>query len=662
MVTIKDVAKCAGVSVATVSHVLNKTRYVSQDLVDAVEEAIDELHYTPLRKSNVQLMNNNAVGVIVPDLSVEYYSAFANDVAEIMWQKGITTVVLDSCEKINLEQKNFALLSRQSNISGIIFMPLSNNVPFKTSKVRKPYIVVGKIPDKQKSDIVLPEYEKAAYEAAAYLIRSGHETIGLVLSDRTVTTCNKEYYEGYRSAHRNYRIGVREDSIFFEDDIKQKSIKILFQKFSAVICATDRITTRLLYCLERAELMCPEDLSVVSLEYGMKCHVYQPAITLIGAEPRRLAKEACELLTKPKTEHVSNNLLVRVPNKTIIGASTKIIGRGPFGEKLDQKGDIYLTEEEIQQVRRGNYKGALLFQFSGKRWMRLIDQAVRTVFEKLNIQLIGTFDAASNSTEFINRVREVMVHKPDFLLCAAANDKETEDIYKEIAESGVKLFFIGRVPKGMQKENYECCIVSNEQESGYNCAKILNDYFKGQPANVGLLTCSSSYISGKDRDKAAKRAFEEQFPHLRIIAHEKFTLKNYAYEVCMKMVKEFPDIQGIYVTWEDPAIQTISALMDAGREDIKIVTGDLDTEVAQDMANNHLVIGLSAQLPYAQGEAVSYAAANVLLGKSISKVIGVAPLLVTSENLEDAWYIMTKEKAPRSIAASLLNVKNEERN
>ncbi|HCS75254.1 MAG TPA: hypothetical protein DIW17_15435, partial [Clostridiales bacterium] len=184
----------------------------------------------------------------------------------------------------------------------------------------------------------------------------------------------------------------------------------------------------------------------------------------------------------------------------------------------------------------------------------------------------------------------------------------------------------------------------------------------GQPANVGLLTCSSSYISGKDRDKAAKRAFEEQFPHLRIIAHEKFTLKNYAYEVCMKMVKEFPDIQGIYVTWEDPAIQTISALMDAGREDIKIVTGDLDTEVAQDMANNHLVIGLSAQLPYAQGEAVSYAAANVLLGKSISKVIGVAPLLVTSENLEDAWYIMTKEKAPRSIAASLLNVKNEERN
>lgn len=64
--------------------------------------------------------------------------------------------------------------------------------------------------------------------------------------------------------------------------------------------------------------------------------------------------------------------------------------------------------------------------------------------------------------------------------------------------------------------------------------------------------------------------------------------------------KGVPRYTGIYVTWEDPAIQTISALMDAGREDIKIVTGDLDTEVAQDVANGHLIIGMSAQMPYDQ--------------------------------------------------------------
>ena len=125
--------------------------------------------------------------------------------------------------------------------------------------------------------------------------------------------------------------------------------------------------------------------------------------------------------------------------------------------------------------------------------------------------------------------------------------------------------------------------------------KLLDDYFNKKPAKIALLTCSSSYISGRDRDIATKKVLQEQFPHLHIVAHERFTLRNYAYGACMKMIKEYPDIQGIYVTWEDPAIQTISALMDAGREDIKIVTGDLDTEVAQDVANGHLIIGMSAQ-------------------------------------------------------------------
>ena len=118
---------------------------------------------------------------------------------------------------------------------------------------------------------------------------------------------------------------------------------------------------------------------------------------------------------------------------------------------------------------------------------------------------------------------------------------------------------------------------------------------------------------------------------------------------------------GQSLTWEDPAIQTISALMDAGREDIKIVTGDLDTEVAQDVANGHLIIGMSAQMPYDQGEELAYAVANVLLGKRVSKVIGVEPLLVTAANLEEAWYVMTKEKAPQSIVNSLTETRKKEK-
>ena len=155
--------------------------------------------------------------------------------------------------------------------------------------------------------------------------------------------------------------------------------------------------------------------------------------------------------------------------------------------------------------------------------------------------------------------------KPDFILCAPANDKSTEGLYNEIARSGIRLFFIGRVPQGMRRDGYECCVVSNEQKSGYNCAKLLDDYFNKKPAKIALLTCSSDYISGRDRDIATKKVLQEQF-HICILLHTNdlhFVIMLYG--ACMKMIKEYPDIQGIYVTWEDPAIQTISALMDAGR-------------------------------------------------------------------------------------------------
>lgn len=86
----------------------------------------------------------------------------------------------------------------------------------------------------------------------------------------------------------------------------------------------------------------------------------------------------------------------------------------------------------------------------------------------------------------------------------------------------------------MRRDGYECCVVSNEQKSGYNCAKLLDDYFNKKPAKIALLTCSSSYISGRDRDIATKKVLQEQFPHLHIVAHERFTLRNYAYGACMK--------------------------------------------------------------------------------------------------------------------------------
>lgn len=653
MATIKDVANKAGVSVATVSHVLNKTRYVSPERIDAVKKAINELHYTPLRKTSVGLGRNGVIGLIVPDLSAEKNADFAHRLTINMNRYNFGVEILDSFGNSDVERENLLLMNMQSYVHGIVLIPTTDHLSTRLSKLRKPCVVVGSITVKQSVDTVLPEYEKAARQATMHLLRTGHETINLILDRRNSTTQNQEYKDGFQAAYRDNRSELPANYLFWDTDITQKNIKAKKNGASAFICANEKIATDVLFKMGEADIHCPDDISIISLEWNTCHHVHQPTITAYGTDTDLIVEKTKDILLRRIEGEKCPSLLIRIPVQKKIEAFTKIIGRGPFGEKLASKNGIYLTEEEIHRLQAGKYTSAILFQFSGKRWMRLIEQSIRNIFTKLGIQILDSFDADSNSDRFIHKAREIMSRKPDILLCAAANDRKTEDLYKEIAESDTKLFFVGRVPKGLQKQDYTSCVLSNEQESGYNCIRMLSKYFKGQPVDIGLMTYSSNYIPGRERDVAAEKAVLDLYPHLKIVAREGFTLKNYAYEVCLKMIREHPSIQGIYVTWEDPAIQTISALMDAGREDIKIVTADLDTEVAQDMANKRIVVGISAQMPYDQGEVLALAAANTLLGKPVPKVIGVPPLVVTRENLEDAWYQMTKEKAPNSIVQAL---------
>ena len=104
--TIKDVAKLAGVSIATVSHVINKTRYVSPDLVKHVEEAIEQTGYRISRKSlNIQQSKMPSIAFLVPDISSNVFSEMTRTIEEYLNDKGYALIVLSCNESIEREQK-----------------------------------------------------------------------------------------------------------------------------------------------------------------------------------------------------------------------------------------------------------------------------------------------------------------------------------------------------------------------------------------------------------------------------------------------------------------------------------------------------------------------------------------------------------------------------
>ena len=104
-VGIKDVAEMAGVSTATVSHVINKTRFVSAEVTNKVEKAMEDLSYIPnLMAKNLKVNKSNVIGLIVPDISNFFFTEIASAIENTLQKKGYNLVLCNTNENLKLEK------------------------------------------------------------------------------------------------------------------------------------------------------------------------------------------------------------------------------------------------------------------------------------------------------------------------------------------------------------------------------------------------------------------------------------------------------------------------------------------------------------------------------------------------------------------------------
>ena len=116
---------------------------------------------------------------------------------------------------------------------------------------------------------------------------------------------------------------------------------------------------------------------------------------------------------------------------------------------------------------------------------------------------------------------------------------------------------------------------------------------------------------------------------------------------------DHPEIEGLYVSWEGPTRYVLKALSDIGRNDVAVSTGDLEYNIALNMAKGGMIKAISAQCPYDQGRAAALCAVNALLGRTAPSFIGVEPMYVDNSNLVKAWQQVYKAPLPQEINTSL---------
>lgn len=333
-VSIKDIAREAGVSPTLVSFVLNgkqKQYRVSDQVAARIREVVKRLDYKPngFAKSLREGVSNT-IGVIVSDISNPFFANMVKNIETVAEENGYMALFASSDEN---SERLSNLLGRMlsKEVEGIIIVPCEGSEDTIRTLVDKrvPTVLLDRyIPDIRTNYVCL-DNRKAGYDATEALIRKGHKKIGMLCYDLKLSNM-KGRIEGYREAMEDYgmrdEIKVQYVNIEALEKSCAKSLdKMVADGCNAVVCATNSITVMCLRYIQKMKLEVPEDMDIMGFDGGNEFDFYNSPITFMTQPTETIAKKAVEILI--------NQLQSEEGFITQIEAKGKIVEHTPPGLK-----------------------------------------------------------------------------------------------------------------------------------------------------------------------------------------------------------------------------------------------------------------------------------------------------------------------------------------
>ncbi|MCD1260412.1 LacI family DNA-binding transcriptional regulator [Paenibacillus athensensis] len=654
---IKEIAKQAGVSIATVSHVVNKTRYVSPELTEKVMKVINEAEGAPgFLLRNLKTLKSDVLLCLVENLEHVGYISILRGVQAGALRHEYKLAVISPCNKGLVHE-----YIRLEKPGGLMVIPDPNRAEdvWKLKGLTIPTVVIGQRLHAEGTGGVIIDYRERASQATAHLIKCGHERI-CWFGRPDSGSMHQQFLAGYEEAL--WRGGITHDpelvvAVDSLEPINKKGLDALLagtDRPTAIVCADESITAELLKYMSVMNLKCPDDISLISLAEFAFSELLNPAITTFTHDLAEIGEQSVEKLLAKMNGVADAGKDWLAPSRITVRNSTQCIGRGPLGERSASPDTLQLSPAEIELVRAGSYSAAISFHYSGTSWARLHEKGMKDVFSELGIRILAVMDAHFDP-ELQNKQHEILLTMhPDLVISIPTDEQRTASSYKEIVRTGTRLVLINNVPEGFEREDYVSCVSVNERENGQSAGRLLGEYMtERQKTKAAFLVHGAPFFATRQRDLAAEQVLTDEFAGIELVAVESFYNEGQVFDTCYELIKRHPEIEGLYVSWEGPAMVVLQALRDLNREDIGVVTADLDVDVALNMAMGGPIKGLSAQRPYDQGRAVALAAANALIGKRVPSFIGVTPSRITVDNLLIGWQDILKERAPAQVVEAL---------
>jgi LacI family transcriptional regulator len=339
--TVTEIAGLAGVSVSTVSRVLNRSGYFSDETGKRVIEAARSLGY-PLPATNGTAARNTTtrlIGLIIPDILNVLYTGLAASVLAMLRRIGHEMVLCVSDEEERNDRYYLEMLAGKG-VDAIIYTHPAHGANSEAVRALVsagiPVVELNRRRESDLLDAVLPNNELGVFQAVEHLHTLGHQRIGFINGDLAVTN-GSERLAGYLNAVR--RFGLDDDPLLvrsgsFTRDYGEEAAEALLtmgRPPTAILAGSNRLALGLLTVVGRHGLCIPDDLSVIAYNDAEWLAAWNPPITSVGIAVNEMAQLAVDLVVrrlqygytdfKPLTYHLSNSLIMRSSCRRIEGDS-----------------------------------------------------------------------------------------------------------------------------------------------------------------------------------------------------------------------------------------------------------------------------------------------------------------------------------------------------
>jgi LacI family transcriptional regulator len=307
MATMNDVARVADVSIATVSHVINGTRFVSAERAERVHAAMHQLGYTPdATARSLRVGRTDTLGLVIPDNSNPFFAALARWIEEAGFDAGYTTILANSNERPDREHRYVSTLVSK-RVDGLILAPSRGDHGTLARLLQNagiPVVVVDRDAALPGADAVLYDNEGGSYDATNHLIELGHVSIGCVAGPADATSATERAH-GFRRAMADAGLPAGDDSIvegdFHFEGGREATTRLLAtgEKFTALFAANDLMAAGAIRELADRGISVPRDFSVVGFDDAPLAEMISPALTTVRQPLQAMATTAvAQLLSR----------------------------------------------------------------------------------------------------------------------------------------------------------------------------------------------------------------------------------------------------------------------------------------------------------------------------------------------------------------------------